>query len=133
MTMPTTEQHTRLTLADSDLDWLMTVLQTIRSTYAVSIVHTAHPVSELSRAGDTGAACAIVALSSHDSAMDIRELLERSPRVRFVFVAQALPLRPAVARVIREHGHAVLARNESPYVIAATAAALMAESRPPGE
>jgi hypothetical protein len=127
MTMTKSEPKTRLTIAGGDLGWLMSVLQPIQNTYAVTVVHTAHPILELGRERGDEPACAIVALSSHDSAMDIRDLLDRSPGVRFVFVAQALPLRPAVARVIREHGHAVLSSVDAPFLIAATAAALMAK------
>jgi hypothetical protein len=61
------------------------------------------------------------------SVTDLRDLFARCPGVHFVFVARTLPVRHAVARVIREAGHTVLARSESPLVIAATATALLAE------
>ena len=123
----TTKRKPHLTVAGWDLRWLMTLLTTTQGTYEVSAAHMAHPVSELSLLDQSAPSCAIVTLSARDTAMDVRELLDRSPRTRFVFVTDALPLRPAVARVIRERGHAVLSVDEQPFVIAATAAALMAE------
>jgi hypothetical protein len=121
-----TEPTVSVTIAGGDLGWLLSLSQTVQGAYAVTVVHTSHPLRELGPVRGYEPGCAIVALSSHDSAMEVRDLLDRLPRVRFVFVAQALPLRPAVARVIRERGHAAIGRRESPLVIAATASMLMA-------
>lgn len=127
MTRTTDLTRTNLVVADSDLNWLMHVLQAAQNAYDVTVVQTARPVTSLKFSGE-GVSCAVVVLSSHDSAMDVRELLDRSPNVRFVFLADELPARPAVGRVIRERRHALLSRKEPPFIIAATAAALMAET-----
>jgi uncharacterized protein (DUF58 family) len=127
MTNAMTGTKVSLTVAGSDLSWLMDVVQAVQATYSVTAVQTPHPVSDLSPARSDQPSCAIVALSDDDSAVDVRELLDRSPHVRFVFVAQTLPVRHAVARVIREHGHTVLSCSEPALVIAATATALMTE------
>ena len=89
---------------------------------------------EIALPESNGPSCAIVTLSDSDSAIDVRALLDRSPGVRFVFVALAPPLRHAVARIIREAGHAVVSVDEPPLVVVATVAALMArEERVPGD
>lgn len=114
-----------LTVAAADLDWLLSVTHAAGSTFAVTIVHEAHPIAKLTVKLEGRPNCAVVELDSHASVTDLRELFVRCPATRFVFVAE-LPPRHAVAGVIRAHGHAVLGRDEPPLVIAATVAALLA-------
>jgi hypothetical protein len=115
-----------LTIAGSDLGWLMRILQATQTAFSVTAVQASRPVLTLtfSKLGECQAA--VVELHAESSAADVRDLLDRSPGVRFVFVADTMPLRHAVARVIREGGHAVISRADPPFVIAATLAALMA-------
>jgi hypothetical protein len=128
---PSASGKPELTIAGTDLDWLMSVLLLAQDTYTVTALHLPDPVNELPRSNQgSPISCAIVTLSVRDSSMDVRQLLERCPECRFVFVAETLPLRPAVARVIREAGHTVVSAQESPLVITATGTALMAETYP---
>jgi hypothetical protein len=117
-----------LTIAGSDLSWLMSVLHATHGAFAATVVEMPHPVASLRLRDDEDRAGAIVQIGEDSSAIDVRALLDRSPNVRFVFVANALPLRHAVARVIRERGHAIVSRQDSPFVIAATLIALLAAS-----
>jgi hypothetical protein len=117
-----------LTIVGPELSWLMEILRTTQGIYNVTIMHSARPLSELCFPEGGVPDCAIVRLSPHDGAADLRELFERAPRCRFVFVADALPIRHAVSSVIRECGHTVIGKAEPSLVIAATAAALMAEA-----
>jgi hypothetical protein len=121
-----TKPHASLTLVGNDLDRLMELVRITQNAYAVTLVHTSRPLCELHFAEGGMPDCAIVRLCSYDSAMDLRELFERAPGCRFVFVADELPLRHAVARVIHECGHVVVSRDDSPMVVAATATALIA-------
>jgi hypothetical protein len=115
-----------LTIAGSDLGWLLSIAQSAGSGFAITAVHTSDPIGDAAY-GD-GCACAVIELNQRASVVELRELFRRCPHVPFVFVAE-LPLRHAVAHLIREHGHAVLAGNESPLVIMATVAALLARDR----
>jgi hypothetical protein len=115
-----------LTVAGTDLSRLLRITRAAESTFAVTVVHTRHPTLGLNvRIGQTPN-CAVAELEPAASAVDVRALLDQSPDVRFVFLAERLPLRHAVARIIREGGHAVLARDDEPLVIVATATALLA-------
>jgi hypothetical protein len=105
----------------------MELLRVTQDTFTVTIVQTAHAISTQLIVREGECAGAVVELHATSSTIDVRDLLERSPNVRFLFIADALPLRHAVAHIIRERGHAVLARSEPSFVIAATVAALMAE------
>jgi hypothetical protein len=116
-----------LTIAGPDLGWLMAVMQAAGRAFSVTVVHESDPVHSLRVQGDDGPSCAVVELDGHASVLDLRDLFARCPGVRFLFIATELPLRHAVARVIREHGHAWLGRNERPVVIIATVTALLAE------
>jgi hypothetical protein len=126
MTMTRSRAKPGLTIAGSDLSWLMELLQATQDTFTVTVVQTAHAISTQLIAREDESTAAVVELHPTSSAIDVRDLLDRSPNVRFVFIADVLPLRHAVARIIRERGHAVLARSEPSFVIAATVAALMA-------
>jgi hypothetical protein len=122
-----TGEKASLIVAGADLDRLMAIMQPAQNAFKVTIFHAAHAVSSLPASQDQGAAAAVIEIDPTASALDVRALLDRSPNVRFVFVARELPLRHAIARVIRENGHVVVAPDESPLVIAATVAALLAE------
>jgi hypothetical protein len=120
---------TQLTVAGGDLSWLMAIAHSARGAFGVTVLHRPRALSELTFEGEGNRSiqCAIVELDARTSAMEMHELLDRSPHVRFVFVVGQLPLRHTVAHVIRERGHAVVSRRDAPFVIVATAAALMAE------
>ena len=126
MTMAQPRTRTKLTVAGRDLGWLMALLQSAQDSFNMTLAHMSHPVMELTLPAATEHECAIVQLEPEDSALEVRDLLDRSPNVSFVFVADALPVRHAVARVIRERGQVVVSHRDAPFVIIATATALMA-------
>jgi hypothetical protein len=124
--MMTTGIEGRLILAGADLSRLLRIMRTAGAAFAVTVVHAAHPTLGLKLSAEHEPSCAVVELEPAASVVDVRALLERSPGVRFVFLAENLPLRHAVARIIREGGHTVLGQDDAPVVIAATAMALLA-------
>jgi hypothetical protein len=115
-----------LTVAGTDLGRLLNIMQTAGAAFAVTVVHTPHPTLGLHVGAEHTPSCTVVDLEQTASTVDVRALLEHSPGVRFIFLAEELPVRHAVARVIREGGHEVLARDEASVVITATAVALLA-------
>jgi hypothetical protein len=115
-----------LIVAGADLRRLLTIMQAAAAAFAVTVVHTAHPTLDLKVTAQETPSCAVIELEPAASAVDVRALLDQSPGVRFVFLAEQLPVRHAVARIIREGGHAVLERDAAAVVIAATATALIA-------
>jgi hypothetical protein len=127
MTSTSVTAKATLTIAGPDLGWLMAVMQAAGRTFSVTVVHQTDPVHSLCVERDDKPSCAVVELDDHASVIDLRDLFARCPGVRFLFIAPELPLRHAVARVIRENGHAWLGRNELPVVIIATVTALLAE------
>jgi hypothetical protein len=124
MTIIGTEAN--LTVAGRDLACLLAIMRAVGTAGAVTVAHTAHPTLELNVQTGEIPSCAVVELEPMVSAVDVRTLLDRSPGVRFVFLAERLPLRHAVARIIREAGHTALERDDAPVVIAATAMAVLA-------
>jgi hypothetical protein len=124
--MTTIRTETSLTVVGTDLRRLLTIMQAAGAAFAVTVVHTPHPTLGLQVRREQTPSCAVVELEPVASAVDVRALLDRSPGVRFVFLAERLPLRHAVARIIREAGHTVLERDDAPVVIAATVVALLA-------
>jgi len=124
--MMTMETDASLTVAGTDLSRLLPIMQAAGTAFAATVVHTRHPTLGLRVRMDQTPSCAVVELEPAASAADVRELLEHSPDVHFVFLAEELPVRHAVARVIRDGGHAVLRRDDASVVIAATAIALLA-------
>jgi hypothetical protein len=131
MTSASVTAKATLTIAGPDLGWLMAVMQAAASAFSVTVVHETDPVRSLRVPRDDRPSCAVVELDEHASALDVRDLFARCPGVRFLFIASELPLRHAVARVIREQGHAWLSRDEIPVVIIATVTALLAERAAP--
>jgi hypothetical protein len=129
MTMAQPRTRTKLTVAGRDLSWLMAILQSGQDSFSMTLAHMGHPVTKLAIPAATEHECAIVQLEPEDSVLDVRDLLDRSRNVSFVFVADALPVRHAVARVIRERGQVVVSLRDAPFVIIATATALMAAHR----
>lgn len=115
-----------LTVAGRDLGRLLRIVQAAGASFAITVVHTAHPTLDVNLSGGQKPSCAVVELEPAASAIDVRALLDKSPGVRFVFLADQLPVRHAVARIIREGGHVVLARDDEAVIIAATATALLA-------
>ena len=124
--MTMTRAEADLTLAGTELSRLLPIMQAAGVTFAVTVVHTPHPTRGLKVRTAHTLTCAVVELGPQASSLDVRELLEHSPDVRFVFLTEELPLRHSVARIIREGGHTVLERDDAPVVIAATAVALLA-------
>jgi len=124
--MTTMGTDANLTVAGTDLSRLLTIMQMAGAAFAVTVVHTARSTLDLRVRTDKTPCCAVVELEPAASPLDVRALLEHSPGVRFVFLAEKLPVRHGVARIIREGGHTVLQRDDAPVVIAATAIALLA-------
>jgi hypothetical protein len=130
MTLARARAKPALTIAGRDLGWLMSLLQATQDTFTVSVVQTTRAVATRLNVSNETVNGAIVQLDAASSAIDVRDLLDRSSGVRFLFIADHLPLRHTVARIIRERGHTVLARDEATFVVAATLTALMAEAEP---
>lgn len=91
-----------------------------------AIVHSARPFDDAIRSCSDRPACIIVPITPRDSIVDLRALVRVTAPARLLFLAEALPLAPAAARVIRRAGHAVLDEHASPAVLEATVIALLA-------
>lgn len=72
----------------------------------------------------------VVALRGGELIPDVRSLLALSEKTAFVFLVPRIPPHPALARVVREHGSAVLARDEPAVVVVATVVSLLARHTP---
>jgi hypothetical protein len=71
-------------------------------------------------------AAMIVALPGDELVSDIRELLSASDRTAFLFLVPDMPPRAALARLVNQHGSAILSPDEPTVVVIATLFALLA-------
>jgi hypothetical protein len=75
-------------------------------------------------------AAMIVALPGNELISDIRELLSASDRTAFLFLIPDIPPRAALARLVSQHGSAILSAREPTVVVVATLFALLASRSP---
>ncbi len=72
-------------------------------------------------------AAMVVALDGSENVAEMRALLSIGRWTKFVFLVPEMPPHAALARVVNAHGSAILWKEESPVVIAATLVALLAQ------
>jgi hypothetical protein len=118
----------KLAIVGTDLSRLLQFVRPLQSLFAVSVVETPRPLQASDMTPLHRSQVAIVEITHRDSAQDIHVLLDRMTNTRFLFLAETLPLRPAVARTIREAGHAVVSQDEQPVVVVSTVLALLAQT-----
>ena len=68
----------------------------------------------------------IVSLDGNENVAEIRGLTRSAPETKFLFLVPHMPPRAAMARIINQHGSAILAQAEPPVVIVGTLVALLA-------
>ncbi|HEY8173822.1 MAG TPA: hypothetical protein VIH21_12115 [Dehalococcoidia bacterium] len=115
-----------MTIVGSDLSEPSRLASTLQGLFDPTIVYSPHPLSDAARAARWMPDCIIVPVTPQDSAIEVREMIEAAGTTRVLFLAESLPLRAPVARLIREASDAVVLRTESPTVIEATLVALLA-------
>jgi hypothetical protein len=67
----------------------------------------------------------IVELDGKENVAEIRVLTESAPETKFLFLVPDMPPRAAMARIINEHGSAILAQDEPAVVVVGTLVALL--------
>ena len=98
----------------------------LQGLFDATIVYSEHPLSDAARAARWAPDCIIVPVTPRDSAIEVREMIAAAAGTRVLFLAESLPLRAPVARLIREASDTVVLATESPTVIEATLVALLA-------
>ncbi|MBI5288149.1 MAG: hypothetical protein HY873_04175 [Chloroflexi bacterium] len=121
-----------VTIVSTDATRSMSLAVALRGTpYDITVVGARPSRSGLPDAAIHGAPAAIVMeIEAAPDVVELRSMLGQHPRSRFLFLAAQLPLRSAVARIIRDHRGAVLARSEPSIVVVATLVALLTGEQP---
>ena len=107
-----------LAVAFSDGPYEITVTDAADTLVRARHLVTRHPVAM------------IVALRGDELLPDVRSLLTISKDTRFLFLAPRVPPHAALARVVKEHGSAILGRYEPLVLIVATVVGLLAGPAP---
>ena len=69
----------------------------------------------------------VVSLDGKETVTDVRDLVTRAAPAPALLLSPRMPPRPAMARIVNEHGGAILARGESPIVVVSTLVSLIAQ------
>lgn len=113
----------------SDAAFAMSVAVSLRSTpYQLTVID--RRSSRLSSATSHAAppAAAVVELTG-ETVVEMRELLRSWHAVRCLFVVRDMPLGAPLARIVKQHGGAILSKDEPPIVITARLIAMMTDAR----
>jgi hypothetical protein len=113
-----------LIIAGPRLDALMDLALQLVGTATPTVLEAARPVDAL-LSRPAHAEAAVVYLEGGENVADLRALFASHDGTRFLLLAPSFPPHAAVARVVAEHGGAVLPDGESSVVIAATLVALL--------
>jgi hypothetical protein len=116
-------------LVGEDYELLMELAVGLRGTpCTVTVAESERPLARALQLVGYWPKAMLVMLDGLETVVDVRALLSGSPETRFVFIVPQMPPRASLARVVREHGGAILSRGDAPIVVAATLVALLAET-----
>lgn len=96
--------------------------------FDVSLIHAREPLAEAA-AAPIGTTTMMIALEGAENVVEIRQLFERMPQTRCLFLLPGMPPSAAIARIVRDHGGAILSGDEPDVVIIATLIAMSYEPR----
>lgn len=122
-----TARSPRVTIVGPDLSRVLALGVSMRQLFVPTMVESSQPMRESLGAVRSGADCVIVPLTGRESVVEVRELLSAAGDTAILFLAERLPLRSALARVIDGAGHTILAAAEGSSTIEATLIALLAK------
>jgi hypothetical protein len=118
-----------LILVGDDCGILMELAVGLRGTaHTVTVAQSARPLARALQLVAHWPTAMVVTLDGLENVVDVRALLSSSPETRFVFIVPQMPPRAPLARVVREHGGAIVSRGDAPVVVVATLVALLAEA-----
>jgi hypothetical protein len=116
-------------LVGDDSAILMDLAVGLRGTaHTVTVAESSHPLARAMQLAAYRPTAMLVTLDGHENVVDVRTLLASSPETRFAFIVPQMPPRAPLARVVREHGGAIVSGADAPVVIMATFVALLAEA-----
>jgi hypothetical protein len=122
-----TGRKQRVAIVDRDLRRALIRGVTLQSHFEPTIVQSAHPLRDAAVHMRSGTDALLTLLDGSCSVVDVRELLGASPATPILFLAELMPVRATVARLIGGTGHAVMPLDASDVVVQATLIALLAE------
>jgi hypothetical protein len=125
----TAARRPRLAIVAPDLPRALARGAALRGLFDPLIVESRRPLRDAMRAVGQQPDCVITRLSAGDSVVEVRDLVFAAGAVPILFLADVLPLRAALARVIDAAGDAVLCESETTAVVEATLIALLARRR----
>jgi hypothetical protein len=95
--------------------------------YRVTSAHATHALRRALRLATLRPRALIVSLDGRETVTDVRELVATAAPAPALVLSPRMPPRPAMARIVNEHGGAILARRESPIVVVSTLVSLVAQ------
>jgi hypothetical protein len=117
-------QDVRIVTADAR--FAMSVAVSLRSTpYSVTFVDAGSSGLADAVGHGTPPVAAVVELTGTETVVELRDMLQRWPATRCLFVVRNMPLSATLARIAKQHGGVILAKDEPPIVITATLIAMM--------
>lgn len=122
-----TQSKVRLVIVGSDFRKVLAHGIAMRSTFDAAMVESFQPLRDAIEVLRQQPDCIITHIAGDQSVVDVRDLVSAANSVRVLFLADALPLRSAIARIITGAGHAVLPESEHTAVVEATLVALLAQ------
>jgi hypothetical protein len=93
--------------------------------YKVVAIDTIRAIRSAERVAERQPMAMIVSLEGTENVAEIRALIRSAPDTKFLFLVPHMPPRAAMARIVNEHGSAILAQDEPPVVVVGTLVALL--------
>ena len=95
--------------------------------FAVTSSHAQRSLRRALQLAELGPVALVVSLDGAETVTDVRELLTKAAPSPALLLSPRMPPRPAMARIINEHGGAILARGDAPVVVVSTLVSLLAQ------
>ncbi len=95
--------------------------------FSVTSSHAQRALRRAQKLAGLGPLALVVSLNGAETVIDVRELVSAAAPSRVLFLAPRMPPRPAMARIVNEHGGAFLSRADSPIVVVSTLVSLLAQ------
>jgi hypothetical protein len=122
------QEKPRVAIVGTDMTRVMALSIAMDRVFETTIVHSLDPWRDAARLERNAPMAMVLQLPDAVSVVEAHALVDSLPRTKFVFLADSTPLRPSLARIVREGAHAALPASESAASIESTIIALLAQA-----
>ena len=95
--------------------------------YRVTSSHATRALRRALQLAALGPRALVVSLDGTETVTDVREMVAAAAPAPALLLSPRMPPRPAMARIVNEHGGAILARDEAAVVVVSTFVSLVAQ------